>query len=150
MSYRDTSLKDHVYSPDLKNRSLDGDIGTFNLVASFLVGPLRFLLRVVHNIFILPADLMLEYTNGLFMTGVVVMGIGVLDYLLYRRWPLMVSQIAVLAIAVLLRKNAMKGIEAANQKRQVEMDTAQVEEFCDQIYEELNTIIGKDLHNESN
>lgn len=145
MSERESGLKDYVYSPDLKNRSLEGQEGAFNTIASFLVGPVRLLLRVVHNIFILPSDMLLEYANGVFLVGVVMLAVGVFDYIAYRRWPLMVSQVIVLFIAFWMRKRAVSGIEAAKAKREVELDTAQVEEFCDQIYGELNTIIGKDL-----
>ena len=133
-----------VYSPDLKVFDLDGRSGIFGTMASIAVGPLRLLMRVSHNIMILPANLMETYANGLLVIGIIMASLGVVDWLVFKHWPLIVSQIPVIVFAVHLRSRARKAVELADTKYEVEIDNSQVENLCNQIYTDLNNIVGKE------
>lgn len=138
---------DKVYSPDLVPYEFSGASGLFSTIASIIVGPIRLLLRVVHNIMILPAGMMASYAEGLLIIGAMVGVIGVIDFILRGRWPLLVSQIPVILLAVKLKATASRATEIALIKSEVEIDTDKVEELCNGIVPELDAIIGKDESN---
>ena len=71
-------------------------------------------------------------------------GLGVVDYLLYKKWPLLVSQVPVWIFSLHLKRKAARAVEISKQKREVELDTSKVSELCNQIYTELDAIIGKE------
>lgn len=141
---RDVGLGDKVYSPDLQTFELDGPTGAYGMIASLFVGPLRLLTRVVHNVMILPADLLSSYASGLFVTSSVLLVIGIIDLVLYHKWPLVVSQIPVLAISVYLSNKAKAAVVKANVKAEVEIDDEQVEELCNSLIPELDKIMEGD------
>lgn len=132
-----------VYSPDLQTFSLEGRSGIFGTLASLIVGPIRVISRVAHNVMILPADLLASYAEGLLIVGVVLEVIGIADYVFWHKWPLMVSQLPVIASAIHLKAKAKKAIVIAETKHEVEIDLDQVTELCNTIYQELDAIVGK-------
>lgn len=141
---RDVGLGDKVYSPDLQTFELEGPSGVFGTLASVLVGPIRLLMRVMHNIMILPANLLASYADGLFIVGALMLGAGVFDLLVYGKWPLLVSQIPVMILAVKLKAGASKAVKSSTEKTEVEIDVEKVEELCNSITAELDSIIGKE------
>lgn len=141
---RDVGLGDKVYSPDLQTFELEGPTGIFGTLASIIVGPLRLLMRVTHNIVILPANLLASYADGLLLVGAVLTALGVVDFLVFRKWPLLVSQLPVIILAIKLKAAASKAVLQAEEKHEVEIDTTQVEKLCNTIYGELDEVLGKD------
>lgn len=137
-----------VYSPDLQTFSLEGRSGIFGTIASIVVGPIRLLSRVSHNIMILPAGLLGSYAEGLLFVGVVVTLLGVVDLVFFRKWPLLVSQLPVLLAAVHFKAKARKAVVIAETKHEVEIDNAQVEDLCDQIFTELDAKLGMEEQHE--
>lgn len=133
-----------VYSPDIKPFSLEGKSGLFSTIASFLVGPVRLLLRVMHNIMILPADLLSDYANGLILVSGIFGAVGLLDLLIFRRWPLLVSQIVTAALGLYWRQKAEHAVVVAMEKNEVDIDTAQVNDLCNEIIGELDELVGKE------
>lgn len=139
MEDRDDSVK--VYSPDIKPYSMEGRSGIFGTLLSFVVAPIRLLTRVMHNIFILPANLIEDYANALMLVSSIMLGIGVIDFFFYEKWPLLVSQLPALYYASVLKKQARKSTQIALEKREVDIDTEQVQTLCNTIFDELNEII---------
>lgn len=133
-----------VYSPDIQSYSFEGSSGVFGTIASFIVGPIRFVVRVTHNICILPADLLYSYAGGLMLVGGIVCSIGVLDFVVFHKWPLLVSQIPVIILAWWLRKTSSQAVQRSEEKTDVEIDTKQIEDLCSGIYDEINSELGKD------
>lgn len=141
---RDMGLGDKVYSPDLQTYELEGTTGLFGTIASLVVGPIRIVSRVMHNIMILPANLLDDYARGLLVISILFTGLGLADLIVFRKWPLVVSQIPVLIIAAVLRQRTSKAAIVAAQKREVEIDDEQVQELANSLYRELDIVIGKE------
>lgn len=141
---RDVGLGDKVYTPDLQTYELEGPTGIFGTVASILVGPLRLVLRVVHNIMILPAHLLRVYAEGLFIASSTFAVIGLLYWIFTGRWFLFVSELPMIGVAFLINKRALNAMQVAEEKRKVEINTKQVEELCNSIYEELDAAQGEE------
>lgn len=137
-----------VYSPDITPYSFEGDSYFVGTTLSILVAPIRLITRVMHNIFVLPADMQKGYANSLLIVSAALLGIGVFDYLYAGKFILVLSQIPVLIYAVQLRKKAVKSERLAHAKREIEIDEDQINEACSNIYNELDTILGSD-ENES-
>ena len=133
-----------VYSPDIQTYSFEGSSGIFGTIASFVVGPVRFVMRVTHNICILPANLLYSYAGGLLLVGGIAAAIGVFDFVMFRKWPLLVSQIPVIILAYWLRKTSSQAVQRSEEKTDVEIDTKQIEDLCSGIYDEINREMGKD------
>lgn len=131
-----------VYSPDLQSFSLEGRSGIFGTLASLIVGPIRVISRVAHNVMILPADLLASYAEGLLITGIIFELLGIVDYIFFDKWPLLVSQVPVIASALHLKAKARRAIVISETKHEVEIDTDQVTELCNTIYGELDAIVG--------
>ena len=142
---RDFGYSRKVYSPDLRTFSLEGKSAIFGTVASIFVGPIRIILRVLHNIMILPANLMKDYANSLFIVGIVFGVIGVVDFILFSKWPLIISQVPVIGLAIILKRTASKSIAISEEKREVEIDMKAVEDLCNTIYSEIDSAIGKEI-----
>ena len=140
----ENSSEEKVYSPDLKTISFEGLTGVFNIIGSVVTAPVRLLLRVVHNIVILPADLMLSYAESLFLVGVVLEIIGIFDFFILHKWVLLVSQVPVIILAVKLKSSASRSVTIARQKTEVEIDTEKIEELCNEISTELDAIVKED------
>lgn len=130
-----------VYSPDITPYSFEGDSYFFGTVLSFLVAPIRLIMRVMHNIFILPADLQVGYARSLLIVSCIMSGIGVVDAMLYNKWPLIVSQPPLILLALWLQKRAQQSTAKANAKRRIEIDDAIVEEKCDKVLDDINKIL---------
>lgn len=130
-----------VYSPDLGVFSLEGRSGVFGTLASIIVAPIRISTRVVHNVFSLPANLAYDYSNALLITSVVMLVMGIVDLFLYKKWPLLVSQIPAIYYATRLKKRAMKSKAKAEEERIVDINVQEIEELCNTVYTELNEAI---------
>lgn len=128
-----------VYSPDIKTYSMEGTSGLFNTLLSFIVGPIRLVTRVMHNIFVIPADLQYEYAKSLFTCSMILMVIGIIDFVVARKWPLAISQIVPLVYAVRLQRHAKHSTVKAKEKREVEIDVEQVESLCSEVYGEIES-----------
>ena len=138
------ALGSKVYSPDIDNYSMEGSSGIYGTVASIFVGPLRLVHRVTHNIMILPANLQVSYASGLLTLSSIMIVIGIFDLIFMRHWPLLVSQIPVVFVALALRKSARRAVISSSEMREVNINTEQVEQLCDTIYGKLDAIVGKD------
>lgn len=133
-----------VYSPDIHPYSMEGRSGIFGTLLSFVVAPIRITTRVIHNIFILPANLQEDYADALTTTSLVIGCIGIIDLFMYKKWCLTFSQIPTLYFAYVLKKQARKSTQIALEKREVDIDTEQVQTLCNTVFSELNEIIGSD------
>ena len=140
----ETGYGEKVYSPDLKVFDLDDKSTILNIIASIVVGPVRLLLRVSHNIMILPANLLGTYASGLLFVGITMAVLGIIDWLVFKHWPLIVSQVPVIACAIHMKVKSRNALDLDDNKYEVEIDNSQVEAMCNNIYDELNLIIGKD------
>lgn len=142
---RETGVGRKVYSPDVKNYSLEGMSGIYGTVASLFVGPIRLLLRVMHNLMILPVGLLKSYSSGLLFVGIVMEVLGIIDYVAFHKWPLFVSQIPIIVIAIILNQRVARAEKRIEKIREVEIDVERVEELCGTIYDELDNIVGKEV-----
>lgn len=133
-----------VYSPDVTPYSFEGRSYFFGTLVSFVVAPIRLLSRVMHNIFILPANLQEGYASALLLVSGVLMALGVLDLFIFHKWPLLVSQIPALLYAMRLRRHANLSQRAAADLRKVEIDEEAVEEAAGEIYDEFSKILEDD------
>lgn len=140
---RDVGLGDKVYSPDLETFELEGPSGVFGTVASIVVGPVRMIMRVMHNIVILPAELLASYAEGLLIVGCAMMAVGIFDFLVFHKWPILISQIPVIFLSLKLKAKATEAVVKSKEKTEVEIDTEKVEELCSSVYEEIDAALGK-------
>lgn len=130
-----------VYSPDITPYSFEGRTYVFGTFLSFVVAPIRLVSRVMHNIFVLPANLQKDYAKGLLLVSSVLLGIGLLDLLLAHKWPLVVSQIPALMWAVRLKKQAEESENQSVELKSIEIDSELVQTKCSTIYDELEKIV---------
>ena len=144
----ETGVGKKVYSPDVSNYELDGETTVFKTASSLLVGPVRIVSRVMHNIMILPANLLASYAQGLLMVSAVMFLLGVVDYIVFQKWPLLISQVPAMLLALHLSKKAKRAIEVAQDKREVDINDAEVVEMCNGIYDELDAVIGEKFSDE--
>lgn len=140
----DKSKESKVYSPDMQTYEFEGKSGLFGTIASIIVGPVRIIMRVLGNIMVLPAELMVSYAEGLLVVSGVLLAIGVFDFIAYGKWPMLVSQIPALILAFKLRAKSASVVKTMEVKSEVQIDTKQVEELCNGIVEELDQIVRKD------
>lgn len=141
---RDVGLGDKVYAPDIQTFELDGPPGVFGTIASIVAGPVRIVSRVMHSMLVLPAKLLKSYGDGLLLTGAVLGVLGILDLVLYAKWPLAVSQIPVVFAGLWYRNKAAQCLPEDAPKREVEIDNEQVNELVNSIYSELDLVLGKE------
>lgn len=130
-----------VYSPDITPYSFEGKSYFFGTLLSIIVAPIRLLSRVMHNIFILPANLQKGYAQSLIWVSGALIGIGVLDLLIYRKWPLVVSAIPALIYGLRLKRQALDSEVVARELRHIEIDDEQVEEAANSVYTSLQEIL---------
>ena len=97
--------------------------------------------RVMHNIFVMPANIQDEFAEGLFVVALLTSILGVVDLVLYHKWVLLVSQLPLFPVAYYVRKKALTAKEVAKSKRTVEIDYDQVEELVSTVYNDLNKIV---------
>lgn len=140
---KNDNLKRKVYSPDIQEFSFEGMNGLLSIIFSLLIGPIRLLMRVMHNIMILPAELLASYANSLLLVSGSMMVLGIIDYLLYHKWPLLVSQIPTICIALWFRKKASSAVARSEELREVNINVEEVQEMCGKIYDELDSMLGK-------
>ena len=129
------------YSPDIVPYSLEGRSGVFGTLSSIAVAPIRLVSRVMHNIQILPAPLLKDYAESLLLVGGALLIIGIIDWFVFNKWPLMVSQVPVLILAFVFRSRAIASAAQAEEKREVDINVEQVESLCSEIYGELDKIM---------
>lgn len=133
-----------VYSPDLKPYSFEGSSGVVNTILSVFVGPIRFISRVMHNIFVLPANLQMDYAQTLQIVSLVLLAFGLVLVIFDGKWSLLVSQIPVLVYATRLKAKAKRSTALAQSKREVEIDLDEVGDLCNSIYPELKNLLEDD------
>lgn len=139
------SFGDLVYSPDLQTFDLAGDRGLLSTIASFIVGPIRLTIRVTTNIFLLPAELKGKYANSLLLTGIFLELLGLVDLLVYKKWPLFVSQIPVIAMAIQMRLSAKQHHDdVITAKKEINVDTDALNDYCNTLEKELDTALGNE------
>ena len=141
MAKGDVNKVPKVYSPDITPFGMEGKSGAIGVLLSFVVAPIRLVSRVMHNIFILPADLLGEYANALMTVSSLMMLLGIASFVFEKKWCLLVSQIPAIYIALRLRKQAQKSTAIAQEKREVNIDLELVSDNCGTIYDELDKII---------
>lgn len=132
-----------VYSPDIKPFSMEGKSGIIGLVTSLIVGPIRVTSRVMHNIGILPANLMQEYSKGLFVCCGFMSTVGILELIFAHKWPLIVSQIPVAYLAYRLKYISERSVTLSQEKREVSIDEEKVESLVNEIYSEIKEELNK-------
>lgn len=137
-----------TYSPEIQSFKLNDDKGVINLVAALFVSPIRFVVRVMHNICVLPANLLKEYAEGLKSVGFIMLAVGIIDLILYSRWPLLVSQVLVIILAFSLKKKSSRAISIAAKRDSVDIDYSKIEEILNTVYDRIDNAIGKDDSNE--
>jgi len=135
-------LKPKTYSPDIAVYSFEETSAIYKTISSVLIGPLRLVMRVLHNIPLLPPKLFREYVNGLFIVILAFSVVGFIDYVFFNHWPLLVSQAISLVIAWWLKSKCHNGPDAEEEMREVEIDLDQVDKCCNQIYKRLDAIVG--------
>ena len=140
---RDVGLGDKVYSPDLSNFELSGPTGVFGTIASIVTGPVRLVTRVLHNIPILPADLLKEYYQSLFITSTTLACVGLVDLVFYNKWLLFVVQIPLIGISLTQPKKINKILKAASVKHEVEFDSQRVADMCEKVYDDIEKELEK-------
>ena len=130
-----------VYSPDITPYKFEGNSLIFGTILSFVVAPIRLLSRVMRNVFILPADMRESYAKSLLIVSGILGVIGIVDLMIYGKWPLVASQIFTFLYALRLKGQAALSKQRAQEKREVNIDTGQIEDMCSAIYDTLDNII---------
>lgn len=130
-----------VYSPDIEPYSFEGKNGILGTISYIIVAPIRLVSRVMHNIFVMPADLQVDFAEGLFVVAGAVSLLGLVDLLVWHKWVMLVSQLPLFPFAYKLRQSAIKSRGLAKKKRIVDVDKEQVGELMETIYDELDKII---------
>lgn len=130
-----------VYSPDIVVYSFEGRGGLIRTISFLLISPIRLVSRVMHNIFVMPANLQKRYADGLLVVATLTFALGLIDLFVYHIWCLAVSQIPLFFIALKLRNKAAIAEDISSEKREVDIDTGQVEELVETIYDDLDAII---------
>lgn len=130
-----------VYSPDIKPYSFEGKSGIFGTLLSIIMAPVRIISRVTHNVFILPANLQEGFADKWLLVSCILLAIGFLDFVIEKKWPLLVSQIPGIFLSLRLKRQASKSTEIATEKREVDIDIDQVTELCNSVYSEFESIV---------
>lgn len=133
--------KRKVYSPDITPYSFEGKGGLFNTISYFIVSPFRLISRVMHNIFVMPANIQDEFAEGLLVVACCVTVLGLIDLIVYHKWVLLVSQLPLFPIAIKIRKNALEAKDIASTSRTVDIDTEQVAHLIETVYDDLNNVV---------
>lgn len=143
MSKTDESrVSQKTYSPDIAVYSFEETSAVYKTLSSILVGPIRLVMRVMHNIPLLPGKLLVEYTRGLFLVCGAFSFVGLFDYVFYGKWPMLVSQPVVFLIALHLKRKCRFVAELVEEVREVEIDEDQVNACCNKIFSRLDEIVG--------
>lgn len=135
------STKRKVYSPDIVLYSFDGKGWVLGTITSILIAPFRLVSRVMHNIFVMPADIQDKYAEGLFVVAGLVSLLGFIDFIFFHKWVLLVSQLPLFPLAYKIRKSALKAKSISKKKRVVDVDYDELEKLAEAVYDDLNKII---------
>lgn len=130
-----------VYSPDIQPYSFEGKGWVLGTFASIVVAPIRLVSRIMHNIMVMPADLQVEYAQGLLVVAGAVTALGAIDLLFFHKWVMLLSQLPLFPVALKLRASALKASSASKELRHVDVDRKQVEELTETIYDDLDKIV---------
>lgn len=130
-----------VYSPDITSYNFEGNEGISHTIAYVLVAPFRIVSRVMHNIFILPADLQEQFASGLLLVAGIMTVLGIVDLVAFRKWVLVVSQLPLFPVALKMRRSAATAIEQQAEDPVIDVDRAHITEMATSVYDELNKII---------
>lgn len=132
---------DKVYSPDITHYGLEGMSGVVNTISSIMVAPIRLSMRVMHNIFVLPANLQSAYAESLLFVCFAMCIFGVVDLFLFGKWVLLVSQLPLVIYAIRLKSQAKISVNVFERKQEVEINIDEVESLCNTVYDELDTVL---------
>lgn len=130
-----------VYSPDIKPYSFEGRSGLFGTLLSFIMAPIRIVTRVMHNIFVIPANLLEGFAMKWFYVSIVLLVIGLADLFLQKKWPLAVSQLPGIYLSLRLAKQARNSTEIAREKPEVSIDIEQVTQECNKVLKDFDDIL---------
>lgn len=132
-----------VYSPDIVSYKFEGTEGLAHTIAFALVAPFRIVSRVMHNIFVMPANIQDEFAEGLFVVAIVVGALGVVDLFVYGKWALLISQIPLLPISIVLRRKALLAVEQQAEEPTVDMSGASEEakQMAASVYDDLEKLL---------
>lgn len=135
------SGKRKVYSPDIHPYSFEGKGGLLSTISYFIVAPIRLVSRLMHNIFVMPADIQDEFAEGLMVVAAATAVLGLIDLVVFHKWVLLVSQLPLFPIAYKVRKSALEAKKIAQEKPTVDIDTTAVTDLVNTVYDELTKVI---------
>lgn len=138
------SFGDLVYSPDLQTYDLAGSRGLLSTVSSFIIGPIRLVSRVSTNIAILPSSLTKAFGNSLLIVGGCFSLLGLVDLLLFKKWPLLVSQVPVIIYGLQQRRSGESSLKKEKAKREVVVDTEALNDYCNTLETEIHKALGNE------
>lgn len=130
-----------VYSPDIKPYSMEGKGGLLRTISYIIVAPIRLVSRVMHNIFVMPANIQDEFAEGLMVVAGLTAILGLVDLIVFKKWVLLVSQLPLFPIAYKVRKDALSAKVVAKEKPVVDIDKAEVAALATTVYDDLEKIM---------
>lgn len=131
-------MDDLVYSTDIQVTDLEGSNALVHSIAAIAFAPIRILLKVLHNIMILPADLMLIYAESLLMISSIMLGIGILNLFFNRSVLLLLCEIPVVLLSLLWKRKASTSVVVSNKRNVISIDTNAIEDVCNSVYDKIN------------
>ncbi len=137
----DESKSTKVYSPDIRPYSFEGKGGLLSTISYTIVAPIRLVSRIMHNIFVMPANIQDEFAEGLMVVAGCTAVLGLIDLILYGKWLLLVTQLPLFPIAYKIRQRALSSKAAAREKRTVDIDIAQVTKLSNSVFDDLDKIL---------
>lgn len=135
----------YVYSSDMRTFDLDGNHSIIMSLVSLLISPVRITLRVMHNIMSMPNALKQVYVKEMLRTSLILELIGLVDFIVYKRWVLVVSQIPVILYAYRAKSRISMAVARDEEVTEVEIDTSMVEELCGTVYDDIDKALSS-LH----
>lgn len=136
----DEQKNQKVYSPDIKPYSLEGKGGLLNTISYTIVSPIRLVSRVMHNIFVMPANIQDEFAEGLIVVAIATGVLGLVDLIVFKKWMLLATQIPLIPYAYKKRKDALSSKEVVKKKPVVDIDKARVTELAQSVYDDLEKL----------
>ncbi len=136
-----TQRRKKVYSPDIVVYDFEGAKGVSSTVAYVLVAPFRIVSRVMHNIFVMPANIQDEFAEGLLVVASLVSVLGLVDLVVAHKWVMLVSQLPLFPIAIGLRKRALEAVAKKGNDPIVDVDKEEVLNRAYTIWDDINKVI---------
>lgn len=130
-----------VYSPDITSFKFEGSEGISKIVSYVLVAPFRIVSRVMHNIFILPANLEGQFADGLFVIAGIMTVLGLVDLIAFHKWVLLVSQLPLFPLGYKMRQSSAIAMEQQEEENIIDVDKQEVRRQALEVYDELDKII---------